>query len=146
MALRVYLVLKDGKCLYRRFRGAVQGQIVWSPHGTFRVDPEMYTRMERRPVWHYMLIIPLLMPSFFPKPEEWAITFNEGETNPHNMRLLPEEAVKRVSGKTAEGIRQATIADGVRDLLQPKKDMMMLLLMLSVGANIILAIGAAFGG
>jgi len=34
----------------------------------------------------------------------------------------------------------------VRDLLQPKKDMMMLLLMLSVGANIILAIGAAFGG
>jgi len=143
------LTTKDNRLIGRKFHPwhMKEGKVHWSEvAGDYVIDPEFYVRIPVRPFWHFMFLLPFILPKFFPRPEQWAQFWVEGEQSPIDMRhstKRSEESSKRVWGRTAEGQRQATIADGVRDLMATAPNHLMLVLMMSVLCNIILIIVVA---
>jgi len=115
------------------------GWITWGA-GRYRIDPDYFERRPYRPIWHFMLLLPLF---FLEKPERMSIHFYMGDPQPRNMNIDPVLDCLVTTG-TAAGIHRERKQRTINDFTFPRKsDPVFFILILSVMANIALAIGLA---
>jgi hypothetical protein len=143
MPLQIYMHTRDRRQLTRKTSRSWQpdedGWISWGTR-SYRVDPDYFERLPYRPIWHFMFLLPLLL---LERPERMSIHFNVGDPQPRNMQLDPV-LDNLVTTGTAEGIHRIGKQRTVNDFTFPRKsDPIMMILILSVAANIALAIGLA---
>ena len=140
---RIYIITSAGKMRSRKttlfWQEDEEGHI---PYGklSYFLNPEYSVRRERRPFWHFFLILPMFL---LPPEEETSFFFHEG--NPQGIDIRTDPLLQTLMNpKTSAAITRFKKNHALGEIAHPRKaEPLMLLLILSVGANIALAIAIA---